>query len=98
MRSLKDIYPEYADSVDFYADKRRSLRRPGNAWRDFGKNQGYPWPVADSDSEVLFKLHVTNQSTKVAFGADGIIIYREKMGGGGADVWRGIFEQLSSGV
>ena len=54
--------------------------------------------MADSDSEVLFKLHVTNQSTKVAFGADGIIVYREKMGGGGHDVWRGIFEQLSSGA
>lgn len=97
MRSLKDIWPEYADTVDFYAinvDPSDSLEDLEN----FGKNQGYPWPMADSDSEVLFKLHVTNQSTKVAFGADGIIVYREKMGGGGPDIWRGIFEELSSGA
>ena len=97
MRSLKGIWPEYADAVDFYAinvDPSDSLEDLEN----FGKNQGYPWPMADSDSEVLFKLHVTNQSTKVAFGADGIIVYREKMGGGGPDVWRGIFEELSSGA
>ena len=97
MRSLKSVYPEFAGSVDFYAvnvdpsDDLATLEK-------FGQNEGYPWPVAHSDSEVLFKLHVTNRSTKVAFGADGIIIYRERMGGGNAEVWRGIFEQLSSGA
>ena len=62
---------------------------------EFGKNQGYPWPIAHSDRDILVNLHVTQQSTKIAFGSDGIIIYREGMGRGGLNKWRKVFEQLS---
>ena len=94
MRSLKEVYPEFAESVNFYAitvdpfDDAESLER-------FRENEGYPWPLARTESDLLFKLHVTQQSTKVAFGSDGIIIYREKMGGGDAETWRKILQQLS---
>ncbi len=62
---------------------------------EFGRKQGYPWPIAHSDSRVLETLHVTQQSTKVAFGSDGIIVYRARMARGGPEEWRELFAQLA---
>ena len=96
MRSLKKVYPAYADSVDFYAINVD----PSDGLDDlaaFGEKEGYPWPIAQSDSDVLFKLHVTRQSTKIAFDANGVIVYRARMGDGDAEEWRSLFEDLSAG-
>ena len=92
---MKKVYPEYAADVDFYAINVD----PSDGLDDlaaFGEKEGYPWPIAQSDSDVLFKLHVTRQSTKIAFDTNGVIVYRARMGDGDADEWRGIFEELSS--
>ena len=94
MRRLKDIYPEFADSVAFYAvnvDPTDSLE----ALEEFRKREGYPWPVAQTDNEVLFRLHVTQQSTKVAFDSNGVIMYRARMGAGDDETWRKVFRELS---
>ena len=96
MRSLKKVYPAYADSVDFYAINVD----PSDGLDDlaaFGEKEGYPWPIAQSDSDVLFKLHVTRQSTKIAFDENGVIVYRARMGDGDAEEWRSLFEDLSAG-
>ena len=94
MRSLKNIYPEFADNVDFYAvniDPTDDMER----LEAFREDQGYPWPIAHSGKDTLTRLNVTYQSTKVAIGADGIIVYRERMGGGDPDKWREVFQELS---
>ena len=94
MRSLKDVYPEFANGLDFYAvniDPTDDMAR----LEEFGKNQEYPWPIANSDKNTLSSLDVTYQSTKVAIDGNGIIIYRERMGGGDTDTWREVFEKLS---
>ena len=62
---------------------------------DFKKDQGYPWPLAHSDRDTLLSLEVIRQSTKIAFDSDGIIVYRERMGGGNAETWRELFEDMS---
>ena len=94
MRSLTGLYPEYADGVDFYA-VNVDLSAELDELEAFGQKQGYPWRIAHSDREMLVNLHVTQQSTKIAFGGDGVIIYREGMGRGGLDKWREVFESLS---
>ena len=94
MRSLKDVYPQYANGLDFYAvnmDPTEDMAK----LEEFGENQGYPWPVAHSDRDTLSSLDVTYQSTKVAIDGNGVIIYRERMGGGDVDSWREVFEKLS---
>ena len=48
-----------------------------------------------SDRDTLSSLDVTYQSTKVAIDENGVIIYRERMGGGDVDTWREVFEKLS---
>ena len=91
---MKDVYPEFANGVDFYAinmDPTEDMAR----LEEFGENQGYPWPIAYSDRDTLSDLDVTYQSTKVAIDGNGVIIYRDRMGGGDADRWREVFEELS---
>ena len=94
MRSLKDVWPEYADHVDFYAvniDPSDSFDK----LEDFKRDQGYPWPLTHSDRDTLLRLNVIRQSTKVVFDSDGIIVYRERMGGGDIEEWRELFRDLS---
>lgn len=96
MRSLKEIHPPYADEVDFYVvnvDPTESLSR----LEAFGEREGYPWDIVQPGRGDLARYKVTYQSTKVAFGADGVIVYRAGFGDGGAQEWRALFERLSSG-
>ncbi len=96
MRRLKEIYPDYADAVAFYAvgtDPSESLEDM-ERYRD---QQGYPWPVAEADRSVLSDFSVFVQSTKVAFDGDGIIVYRDGYGAGDEETWRDIFEELGAG-
>ena len=88
------MYPDYADGLDFYAvnmDPTDDIAM----LEEFGKNQQYPWPIANSDRDILSNLNVTYQSTKIAIDDEGIIIYRDRMGGGDPDTWREVFEKLS---
>ena len=94
---MKTVYPEFADKVDFYAvgqDPSESLKK----MERYRKEQGYPWPVAETDSSTLRKLGVLQTSTKVAVDGRGIINYRAVHGGGNPETWRNVFEQLSRGV
>ena len=96
MRSLKNLWPEFAEDVDFYAvniDPTDDFDR----LEEFKAEEGYPWPLTHSDRKAMDALDVIRQSSKLAYDSDGIIVYREKMAGGDADVWRELFEDLSSG-
>ena len=91
---MKDVYPEYANGVDFYAVNMDPIEDVAKL-EEFGENQGYPWPIASSDRDTLSDLDVTYQSTKVAIDGNGVIIYRDRMGGGDPDTWRDVFQKLS---
>ena len=94
MQLLKDIYPQYADDVDFYAIGMF----PGNdvaLFEEFGKKRGYTFPVAVPRSEILESLKVTIQSTKIAFDANGTIIHRHGMGRGNPEIWHEVFAALT---
>ena len=91
---MKDVYPEYADQVDFYAvgqDPNESLE----LMEAYRRQQGYPWPIAETERRTLSTLRVLQQSTKIAVNADGLITYRQAHGGD-PKVWEAVFEDLVS--
>ena len=93
---MKGVYPEFADRVAFYAvgqDPTESLEK----MERYRKDQGYPWPVAKTDTSTLRKLGVLQTSTKLAVDDRGIINYRAGHGGGNPETWRTVFKQLSRG-
>ena len=90
---MKEVYPEYADRVAFYAvgtDPREDLEQ----LESYRERQEHPWPVAVSQGAMLKDLNVFVQSSKVAFDAQGLIVYRDGYGGGGPEEWRQVFEEL----
>jgi hypothetical protein len=90
---MKDLWPKYADRVDFYAIGQspfESLERLGS----YAQKEGYPWPVAEIDPKILKDLKVLQQSTKIALDHQGVITYRDGYADGGVDKWRQVFEEL----
>lgn len=90
---MKDVYPEFADQVAFYAvgqDPGESLE----LMEQYRRQQGYPWPIAKTDSQTLVDLRVLQSSTKIAFDRNGVIAYRAAHGGGGPKIWRQVFEDI----
>lgn len=91
---MKEIYPDYASDVDFYAvgtDPFESIQEM-EAYRE---EQGYPWPIAYAGDGMLADFRITSQSTKVVFDSEGIIVYRDTYGRGDAEQWRSVFEEIS---
>ncbi|MSQ16637.1 MAG: hypothetical protein EXR54_03590 [Dehalococcoidia bacterium] len=94
MQRLKSIYPEYSDRVAFYAvgsDPTEGIA----TLESYRQRQGYPWPVAEAVGTSLQDLQVQTQSTKIAFDAQGVIIYRDGYGQGSEASWRKVFQDLA---
>ena len=92
---MKEVYPRYTDQVAFYAvgtDPTESLEQ----LEEVRQKADYPWPVALPDSHLIRDLRVTVQSTKIAFDAQGVIIYREGFGKGGPGEWHQVFKGLAN--
>ncbi len=94
---MKEVYPEYAEQVNFYAvgtfskaiESIEKLER-------YRQQRGHPWPVANpASNQVLADLNVTIQSTKIAFDSRGVITYRDGFGNGDPAVWRQVFMELA---
>ncbi|MFQ6029695.1 MAG: hypothetical protein ACE5Q6_19630 [Dehalococcoidia bacterium] len=94
---MKEVYPEFADRVDFYAVGQDPTEGLGKMER-YRKEQGYPWPVAETDPSTLRTLGVLQTSTKLAVDGRGVINYRAGHGGGNPETWRRVFRRLSQGV
>ncbi len=93
---MKEVYPDYADDVAFYAvGIHPGLKEEMTVLKAYKEQNGYPWPVATAPTELMAKLGVTIQSTKIAFDSQGIITYREGMGAGDDEAWRRAFTELS---
>ena len=89
---MKDVYPEFADNVAFYAVGQDPTETVA-LMEKYRIEQGYPWPVAQTPPKTLQKLRVLQQSTKLAFDSQGIITYRQSHGGD-PDIWRKVFQDL----
>ena len=91
---MKEVYPQYHDAVAFYAisvDPTETIQE----LEAYKQKQGYPWPMATAGPRMLADLGVRVQSTKLAFGRDGVITYREGYGKGDDATWRWVFEELA---
>ncbi len=94
---MKEIYPDYAGEVDFYAiGVHPGIVEDIEDLEAYRQERGHPWPVATADPEVMALLGVTIQSTKIAFDSQGTIAYREGMGQGDDEEWRRVFAELSA--
>ena len=45
---------------------------------------------------MLRNFNIVKHSVKVAFGTDGVIVYRDGFGKGNAGAWTQVFQDLSS--
>ena len=91
---LKDVYPEYQDSVDFYA-VNIDLGEDLSSLVMFRDGQNHPWPVAQAAAGMLPEYNIQQQSTKVAIDRDGVIVFREGFGVEPAETWNQLFRELS---
>lgn len=94
---MKDVYPEFANQVDFYAigqDPGENIE----TLEQYRQEQGYPWPVAKTDNSTLRELRVLQASTKLAVDDQGIIVYRAGHGSGDPETWKAYFQLLSKGI
>lgn len=92
---MKEVYPDFTNRVAFYAvgsDPGESLER----LERYRQDQGYPWPVATGEGDILRDLDVLVQSTKIAFDANGVITYRDGYGRGDPEEWRRVFQELAT--
>ena len=92
---MKDVYPEYAQEVDFYAVASSSALKLSNL-ENYRAKQNHPWPVAEPLGSMLKDFKILQQSTKIAFDARGVIIYRDGYGAGDPETWSRVFEELSA--
>ena len=91
---MKEVYPEYADEVAFYgigADPSESIEE----LEAYSVSQGYTWPMAVPESDMLRDLKILVQSSKVAIDGDGVIVYRDGYAQGSDETWRSVFEELA---
>ena len=93
---MKEIYPDYANDVEFYAvGLHPGLKEEMKVLKAYKEQHGYPWAVATAHPDLMAKLGVVIQSTKIAFDSNGTITYREGMGAGNEETWRSVFSELS---
>jgi hypothetical protein len=93
---MKEIYPEYAEDVAFYAvGVHPGIIEDIATLENHRLANGHLWPVATAPGQVMADLGVTIQSTKIAFDSRGMITYREGMGQGNDEEWRRVFTELA---
>ena len=89
-----EVYPDYAGRVALYAvgsDPTEDLE----LLERFRLAEGQTWPVAKPVGSMLQDLEVLQRSTKIAFDASGLIIYRAPFGQGNPKEWRRVFQELA---
>ena len=89
-----EVYPDYAGRVALYAvgsDPTEDLE----LLEKFRLAEGQTWPVAKPVGSMLQDLEVLQRSTKIAFDAKGVIIYRAPFGQGNPKEWRRVFQELA---
>ena len=93
MRGLTEVYPQFKDQVDFYAV---AFNESLSDLQDYQNDSGHAGTVARSAGNMIRDFRVTQQSTKVAIDANGVIIYRAGLGRGNASEWAAILQELAN--
>lgn len=91
MQSLKEVYPDYADRVDFLAvdvDPGESAQHI----RSYKMSEGFTWPMAPAHVDMLRSYNITRQATKVSVNSNGII--QSSPRSDSAESWREILDSL----
>ena len=60
----------------------------------YSNSQGYTWPVAKADPDMLPRYRVIIRSTKIAVDRQGMIAWRAGYGVEKAAIWHQIFQAL----
>ena len=96
MRRLKEIYPEFAAKVAFYAvGAHFGIEEDIETLAMYAEKRGYPWPVATTSFRMLADFNITLHSTKIALDSEGKIIYRGELGRGNDEEWRQVLAELA---
>ena len=93
MRSLTEVYPPFKDQVELYAvafDESLSVLQ------EYQNNSGHAGTVARAAGNMIRNFRVTQQSTKVAIDANGVITYRSGYGRGSPDEWAAVLQELAN--
>ena len=90
---MKDLYPEFAGKVDFYAIGQSPFENIDQL-ESFRIKENYPWPIAEVNPDILKELRVLRQSTKIALDHQGVVTYRAGYADGGVNEWREVFSDL----
>ena len=93
MRGLTEVYPPFKDKVDLYAV---AFNESLSDLQGYQNESGHAGTVARAAGNMIRNFRVTQQSTKVAIDANGVIIYRTGFGRGGASEWTNVFQQLAN--
>lgn len=93
MRSLTEIYPPLKDKVALYAV---AFNEPLSDLQEYQNNSGHAGTVARAAGNMVRNFRVTQQSTKVAIDANGVIIYRSGYGRGSPAEWAAVLQELAN--
>ena len=91
MRGLTEAYPPFKDQVDLYAV---AFDESLSELMTYQGDSGHAGTVARAADNMIRNFRVTQQSTKVAIDANGVIIYRDGFGGGNVAEWTEVFQEL----
>ena len=91
---LKDIYPEYQDSVGFYAVNVDTGEGLDSLIRH-GDEEGHLWPVAQAPAAMLPQYDARHVPTKLAIDGNGVIVFRGGYSVESAEAWLQVFQELS---
>jgi len=94
LAAVKDVYPQYADKVNFLAvdiDSRESVSQIAS----YKQRMGLPdIDFAPSDRKILSDYNVVYTTTKFFIGKDGTIL-NKGVGGIDANTWHQVFRSMS---
>ena len=93
MRSLTEIYPPFKDKVELYAV---AFNESLSDLQSYQNESGHPGTVARSAGNMVRDFRVTQQSTKVAIDANGVITYRSGYGRGSPAEWADVIQKLAN--
>ena len=91
---LKDIYPEYQDSVDFYAVNVDTGEDLDSLIR-YGDEEGHLWPVAQAPAAMPPQYDVSHVPTQVGIDRYGVVAFRGDNGAEPEETWQRVFSELS---
>jgi hypothetical protein len=96
LRTLKALYPAYAERVGLVAVGSQVWESDASASR-FAEGGGYPWPTVLADPQVVRDYAITAQSSAVGIDAEGVVLLRDGYGTSGEEAWRALLERLAAG-